>query len=198
MNYASSIREANRNPSIVFHREKINIGRRRFFYRSIDRQSTVSCSCRRGNRALYCVISPPDRHIRLSTRAKLSPDYICFALVRFVRLTFSIEFVISLEGERIRLDVSYRVQAYNTVFFPPTRFQCFFKSDKIFRAGKSVCFVRSTFFLEMLWNTIRQMSLNYNHHGRSASVGMRFQRCRNGSIEAILIKSFVRASTHLV
>lgn len=132
MNYASSIREANRNPSIVFHREKINIGRRRFFYRSMDRQSTVSCSCRRGNRALYCVISPPDRHIRLSTRAKLSPDYICFALVRFVRLTFSIEFVISLEGERIRLDVSYRVQAYNTVFFPPTRFQCFLNRIKFF------------------------------------------------------------------
>lgn len=143
MNYASSIREANRNPSIVFHREKINIGRRRFFYRSIDRQSTVSCSCRRGNRALYCVISPPDRHIRLSTRAKLSPDYICFALVRFVRLTFSIEFVISLEGERIRLDVSYRVQAYN--IFSSDAVPMFFKSDKIFCAGKSVCFVRSVF-----------------------------------------------------
>lgn len=197
MNYASSIREANRNPSIVFHREKINIGRRRFFYRSIDRQSTVSCSCRRGNRALYCVISPPDRHIRLSTRAKLSPDYICFAFVRFVRLTFSIEFVISLEGERIRLDVSYRVQAYNTVFFPPTRFQCFLNRIKFF-VPENLFVLYVAFFLEMVWNTIRQMSLNYNHHGRSASVGMRFQRCRNGSIEAILIKSFVRASTHLV
>lgn len=91
----------------------------------------------------YIALSPPDRHIRLSTRAKLSPDYICFALVRFVRLTFSIEFVISLEGERIRLDVSYRVQAYN--IFSSDAVPMFFKSDKIFCAGKSVCFVRSVF-----------------------------------------------------
>lgn len=92
----------------------------------------------------------------------------------------------SLEGERIRLDVSCRVQAYNVIFFSSN---AFFSTFETFRkkSARTYTYVFSSldfnsFRESRIWKTdsgqhgSSQMSLNYNHRGRSVSVGMRFQR----------------------